>query len=98
MLDLTKYSSYAKDHSVIAWPIKHEIPDTKHGKKDITFSIKAFYVVDTDDGKAWREMWNKHHTSLRRLERKLKREERRQNKAQLNQIDVDSGIHVRDEL
>lgn len=93
MLDLTKYSSYAKDHAVIAWPVKHQIPDTKHGKKDITFNVKAYYVVETDHGRAWREMWEKLHTSVRRQERKLKREERRRAK-----LDLDTESRVRDEL
>jgi hypothetical protein len=98
MLDLNNYGSYAKDHSVIAWPIKHKIPDTKHGKKDITFNIKAFYVIETGHGRAWREMWEKVHTSVRRQERKLKREERRQKRAQLDPLNIDPDSHLRDEL
>lgn len=51
-----------KDHSVIAWPIKNRIPDTKHGQKEITFNIRAMYMIETDHGKAWRETWENVHT------------------------------------
>lgn len=98
MLDLSNYSSHPTDNSVIAWPVNHQVPDTGHGKKDITFDIKAFYVIETEHGRAWREMWEKMYRTIRRQERKMKREERMAKRSTLGSLDTDEQAHVKDEL
>lgn len=76
MLDLSKYSSYARDKSVIAWPIEHETSNAKNGRQDLTFRIQAHYVLETDDGKNWRKMWERLQVQLQRQARKEEREKR----------------------
>jgi hypothetical protein len=97
MLDLANYASHPTDNSVIAWPVNHQIPDGKHGKKEISFDIKAFYVLETEHGRAWKEMWERMYTTIRRQERKAKREERMAKRKLLGEVEVDES-HVRDEL
>lgn len=101
MLDLSNYSSHVTDNSVIAWPVNIQIPDmarAEDGGKEIEFDIKAFYVTETDHGRAWREMWEKMYTSIRRHERRKKREERMEKRNRLGEMDGDGESHVRDEL
>jgi hypothetical protein len=98
MLDLSNYSSHPTDNSVIAWPVNYQSPDTEHGKREITFDIKAFYVIETEHGRAWREMWEKMYRTIRRQERRMKREERVAKRNTLDSLDTDEQAHVKDEL
>lgn len=83
-LDLSKYEPQAKDKKVIAWPLFHSKPDKKH-HKEMKFSVEAMYVEETHEGRAWRELWERHHISLQRSERKKKREERQAAREKVNQ-------------
>lgn len=76
MLDLSKYSSYARDKSVIAWPVEQETRLTGKLYLDLTFKIQAYYVLETGHGKTWREMWENLHVQTQRQARKEQREQR----------------------
>lgn len=90
MLDLSKYSSYPKHKSVIAWPVEHNTVEVKGAKhQDLTFKILAFYVVENDHGKAWREMWEKLNVQASRQARKEQKEQRMAARQQ---------VHWKDEL
>ncbi|TLS29036.1 hypothetical protein PpBr36_00887 [Pyricularia pennisetigena] len=75
--DLTNYvATRAKDTCVIAWPTDHSRPLLEQGSKDINFTIEARLVRETEDGRAARIFWEKHHQNMQRLHRKIDREER----------------------
>ena len=90
--NLSKYRSQAIDHSVLAWPVDHTKPNRDLGKRDITFKIDAMAVTETEEGKRARLMWEKMHRTIKRNDRKMKREERLKAKK-----DMEEG-RVRDEL
>ena len=96
LLDLSRYGPQAKDEGVIAWPVEHKWPDTKHGKTDISFKIKAYYVLETPEGMAHRLFWEKAHLSIRRHERRQKRKEREEARKQLKAEEWSD--RVKDEL
>ncbi|KAI6596019.1 hypothetical protein MCOR06_002686 [Pyricularia oryzae] len=75
--DLTGYvATRAKDTCVVAWPTDHSRPLLEQGSKDINFTIEARLVKETDDGRAARIFWERHHQNMQRLHRKIDREER----------------------
>jgi hypothetical protein len=80
LLDLTKYKPHAEDKTTVGWVVDHTPPDYEKGIKDITFKIEAHYVLETEDGRAARLIWEKMHQSVRRQERRLQREERESNR------------------
>lgn len=82
MMDLSKYSSYARDKSVIAWPVE-ETRLTGKLYLDLTFKIQAAYVVETEHGKTWREMWENLHVQTKRQARKEQREQRQAARADM---------------
>ena len=77
MLDITKYSSYPRDKTVIAWPVEYKTNRVRGGSPDLDFKIAAYYVLETDHGKAWREMWEKMQAQDLRRARKEQREQRK---------------------
>ena len=83
-MDLSKYVPQAKHKMVIAWPLFHTKPDKKH-HNEMKFSIEAMYVEETHEGRAWREMWERHHVSHQRNERKKQREGRQAAREQVKQ-------------
>lgn len=75
--DLTGYvATRAKDTCAVAWPTDHSRPLLEQGSKDINFTIEARLVKETDDGRAARIFWEKHHQNMQRLHRRIDREER----------------------
>ena len=81
MLDLRKYSGRAKDQHVVAWPYPEEPADPKQSQKNTSFKVKAQLLLETDHGKAWREMWEKLQRDERRAQRKAEKD-RRQGKSE----------------
>lgn len=77
MLDLSKYSPYARDKVVIAWPLEQETRLSGKAHQDLSFTIRAYFVEETDHGKTWREMWEKVHIQTQRQARKEQREARK---------------------
>jgi hypothetical protein len=91
--NLAKYKPQAgEDHTVLAWPVDHTKPQRDIGKRDITFKIEALSVVETDEGKRARQMWEKMHRTIKRNERRQQREEREKAKKDIKKE------WVRDEL
>lgn len=91
--NLTKYKPRAgEDHTVLAWPVDHTKPQRDLGKRDITFKIEALSVVETEEGKKSRLMWEKMHRTIKRNERRQQREERQKAKEEIK------NGWVRDEL
>ncbi|KAH6627336.1 hypothetical protein F5144DRAFT_651607 [Chaetomium tenue] len=91
--NLAKYKPRAgEDHSVLAWPVDHTKPQRDLGKRDITFKIEALSVVETEEGKKSRLMWEKMHRTIKRNERRQQREERQKAKEEIK------NGWVRDEL
>jgi hypothetical protein len=82
---LAKYRPDAVDHSVLAWPVDHNKPQRDIGKRDITFKIEAMAGIETEDGKRARLMWEKLHRTLKRNDRKIKREERQKAKKEMEE-------------
>ena len=76
----------------MAWPVDHTKPNRELGKRDITFKIEAMSVVETEDGKRSRLMWEKMHRAVKRNERRQQREEREKAKREMGEG------RVRDEL
>jgi hypothetical protein len=82
--NLAKYKPRAgDDHTVLAWPVDHTKPQRDLGKRDITFKIEALSVVETDEGKKARLMWEKMHRTIKRNERRQQREERQKAKEEI---------------
>jgi hypothetical protein len=94
MEDLSRYKPHAEENSVIAWPIDRTWPDeAEDGKRDITFTIKAQFVHETEDGKAHRMVWERLYRAVRRQERKSLRKVREEAAK-----DLKEGRHLKDEL
>src|SRR5690348_5528787 len=82
--NLAKYKPQAgEEHTVLAWPVDHTKPQRDLGKRDITFKIEALSVVETDEGKKARQMWEKMHRTIKRNERRQQREEREKAKKEI---------------
>lgn len=82
--NLAKYKPRAgDDHTVLAWPVDHTKPQRDLGKRDITFKIEALSVVETDEGKKARLMWEKMHRTIKRNERRQQREGRQKAKEEI---------------
>lgn len=90
--NLARYKLHPTDHAVLAWPVDHTKPNRDLGKRDITFKIEAMSVSETAEGKQSRLMWEKMHRTIKRNDRKQKREEREKNKKEMGEG------RVRDEL
>ncbi|KAK4154429.1 hypothetical protein C8A00DRAFT_42788 [Chaetomidium leptoderma] len=91
--NLARYKAQAVDHSVLAWPVDHTKPNRDLGKRDITFTIDAMSVTETEEGKRARLMWEKMHRTVKRNERRHQREEREKTKKEMQ-----GGYQARDEL
>ena len=89
---LEKYKPAAIDDCVLGWVVDHTKPQRDQGKRDITFKVEAMFVTETEDAKRSRLMWEKLHRTLRRNDRKQKKEERLQARK-----DMEHG-RVKDEL
>ncbi len=75
-MDLARHHPYPVDKGVVAWPVEHTSPDPKSGVKDVTFSIKAQVVVETDEVRERREHYDKMIRNVRRQQRKQDKESR----------------------
>ncbi|KAK4139886.1 uncharacterized protein C8A04DRAFT_32596 [Dichotomopilus funicola] len=83
--NLAKYKSRAIEHSVLAWPVDHTKPQRDIGQRDITFTIEAMSVTETEAGRYSRLMWEKMHRTIRRHERKQTREERQRARKEISE-------------
>lgn len=90
--NLANYRPQAIDHSVLAWVVDHRKPNRDLGKRDVTFKIVAMSVTESEDGKRARLMWERMHRTIKRNERKMKKEQRMKAKREM-----ETG-RVRDEL
>ncbi|KAK1826987.1 hypothetical protein QBC39DRAFT_315647 [Podospora conica] len=89
---LEKYKPSVEEDSVLGWVVEHSKPQRDHGRRDITFKVEAMFVTETYEAKRSRLMWEKLHRTLRRNDRKMKKEERRRARQE-----IEHG-RVKDEL
>jgi hypothetical protein len=90
--NLAKYKPQAIDHAVIAWVVDHTKPHRDLGKRDMTFTVEAMSVTESEEGRHARLMWEKLHRTLKRNERRQQREERLKARKEMEEG------RVRDEL
>lgn len=70
-----------EDDAVIAWSKPLTLPDREAGKRDVSFSIDARHIQETDEGRTARLFWERAHTMANRHHRKQIREERQGKRA-----------------
>ncbi|KAK4236348.1 hypothetical protein C8A03DRAFT_45644 [Achaetomium macrosporum] len=90
--NLAKYKPQAIDHAVVAWVVDHTKPNRDLGKRDMTFTVEALSVTESEEGKRARLMWEKLHRTIKRNERRMLREERLKARKEMEEG------RVRDEL
>lgn len=76
---------------MIAWAKPLTLPDRDAGKRDVSFSVDARYIRETEEGRAARLFWERAHTMASRQQRKQIREERKGKRAltQAQRMDKD---------
>lgn len=76
-------------------------PGSEHalGPKDIHFKVRASHVLETDEGRTWRQMWERLHASARRHLRKQERKQREAaRRAGTGSFDFEPEERIKDEL
>lgn len=66
---------------MIAWSKALTLPDRDAGKRDVSFSVDARYIRETEEGRAARVFWERAHAMGSRQQRKQIREERQGKRA-----------------
>ncbi|SPO01458.1 uncharacterized protein DNG_04131 [Cephalotrichum gorgonifer] len=74
--NLSKYVPYHQDDAVIAWAQPITLPDRENGGRDLSFSVEAKYIRETEEGRTARLFWERAHAAAERHNRKQVREER----------------------
>jgi hypothetical protein len=82
-LNLAKYDDHAEEGGVVAWPMERTPPNVKDNDPSISFKIRAYLVVETEETKEAKKVWENILRASRRQNRKAEREERRRARDEL---------------